>query len=178
MSDRSAFYFSVHTFLLLLIAMPALRFNHAIHSTLIIDAVKHHLCFIRFVFILFTCAHNFPFLLRLLFMRRTRGNFRRMMQKNEIDFSTWEIFKWLLRIDVARCEWNSNLPLRNLSPLFVLMANRPIVKLFLTLCMIAVAHFRDTSIPLIAVQYLISFLFFAMLFDTLIYLANRQETKN
>lgn len=34
------------------------------------------------------------------------------------------------------------LPLRNLSPWFLLMANRPIVRLFLTLCMIAVAHFR------------------------------------
>lgn len=37
--------------------------------------------------------------------------------------------------------WPSYLPFRYLSPLFVLIANRPIVKLFLTLCMmILVAH--------------------------------------
>lgn len=36
----------------------------------------------------------------------------------------------------SRC----HLPLRNLSPLFVLMAKRPIVRLFLTLCMVAVAY--------------------------------------
>lgn len=33
-----------------------------------------------------------------------------------------------------------HLPLRNLSPLFVLMASRPIDRLFLTLCMVAVAQ--------------------------------------
>lgn len=59
--------------------------------------------------------------------------------------------------------WNFNLPLRNLSPLFVLMANRPIVKLFLTLCMIAVAHFRDTSIPLMVSIFLYFFLFSSLL---------------